>query len=165
MTDNAARVVVDSNVWIDSYCPWHAGSQAARQFLAKARLNGMMLFYPVHVMKDVVYVLRHEYLRDIKRAKGSVLEGDALAVDEIALACMRNMNELATAVGADASDIWLANKYLKIHKDFEDNMLLAACKRCDADYLVTSDQRLINDANVLSKTPAQMLSLLTLDAE
>lgn len=163
MTGGIMRIVVDSNVWIDSYCPWHAGCEAARQFLAKARQNGALLFYPVHVIKDVVCVVRNEYLRDIRRTKGAVEEEDARAVDEIALGCMRNIGELATAVGADSSDVWLANKYLSIHNDFEDDLVLAACKRCDADYLVTNDRCLIDHANVLSKTPAQMLPLLTLD--
>ena len=160
MKNDSLRIVVDSNVWVDNYCPWHAKSDDARRFLQNARLNSATLFYPVHVLKDVVYVVRHEYLRKARKDKNAVEESDARAIAEIATACMRNMSELATAVGADASDIWLADKYLGIHPDFEDNLVLAACKRCDAQYLVTNDQRLIKHSNVLSKTPAQMLPLL-----
>lgn len=58
------------------------------------------------------------------------------------------MDEIATAVGADSSDVWLVRKYQRIHADFEDCMVLAAAQRAKADYLVTSDEALLRHAPV-----------------
>ena len=72
------------------------------------------------------------------------------------------MTENATAVGADASDLWLADKYLALHRDYEDNLVLAACKRAAADYLVTNDRKLLEHADIAAKTPRQMMPILAL---
>ena len=43
-----------------------------------------------------------------------------------------------------------------------DNLVLAACRRAKADHLVTSDQSLIAHADVIAKTPEEMLALMGL---
>lgn len=163
MSDTPLRIVVDTNVWIDSYCPEHIGSPAARHVLAAATAHGAQLFYPVHAAKDIAFVIRHEHLRAARRECGEIDEATARAIRELSWACLRAINEIATAVGADGSDLWLADKYLRIHPDLEDNLVIAACHRIKANYLVTSNQQLIAHADVTAKTPEQMLELLALD--
>ena len=85
-----------------------------------------------------------------------------MQLDDAALAFVRNMTENATAVGADASDLWLADKYLALHRDYEDNLVLAACKRAQVDYLVTNDRKLLEHADLAAKTPRQMMPILAL---
>lgn len=163
MSEGPIRIVVDTNVWVDSYCKEHVGSDAAKRFLSAAYEAQAELLYPVHIAKDVVFVLSQEARRTFSKRFGQLSEGMARAIRESAWACLRNMNELATPIGADASDVWLADKYLKIHPDFEDNLVLAACRRVKADFLVTNDAQLIAHADVVAKTPTQMLQLLSLD--
>ena len=83
-------------------------------------------------------------------------------VDSFCADHVRNMTENATAVGADASDLWLADKYLALHRDYEDNLVLAACKRAQVDYLVTNDRKLLEHADIAAKTPRQMMPILAL---
>ncbi|MBR3157486.1 MAG: PIN domain-containing protein [Atopobiaceae bacterium] len=156
------RIMVDTCVWVDNYCPDHVGCKAARSFFDQALSLEAELLYAVHACKDVLYVLEHEFKRAAKRELGSIDESQARAARSAAWACMRNMCELATAVGADGSDVWLAEKYRRIHSDFEDNLVLAACKRANANYLVTNDKSLIAHADVLAKTPRQMSELFKL---
>ncbi len=163
MNAEGLSVVVDANVWVDSYCPEHPGTEVARRFLNLALEKGCTLLYPVHASKDVAYVVRREYQRAAARESGTVSEETSRAICELAWGCVRNMGEAATPIGADASDVWLADKYLKIHPDFEDNLVLAACRRVKADFLVTNDAQLIAHADVVAKTPTQMLQLLSLD--
>ena len=106
-------------------------------------------------------MLEAEFRRVARRGDDELSESAAIAAHEAALGCTRNMCELATAVGADATGIWLADRYLSIHRDFEDNLVLAACRRIKADYLVTNDRALIQNANVLAKTPTQMMALMS----
>ena len=108
-------------------------------------------------------MLEAEFRRVARRGDDELSESAAIAAHEAALGCTRNMCELATAVGADATGIWLADRYLSIHRDFEDNLALAACKRAKADYLVTRDKGLIAHADVVAKTPEEMLALMELD--
>lgn len=162
MSFEGSRLLVDTCVWVDSYCPSHAGAESARRFLAEAARRGSTLLYAVHAAKDVLFVLDAVYKRAARRGGEALDEAAALAAHEAALGCTRNMCELATAVGADASDIWLADRYLGIHRDFEDNLVLAACKRAKADYLVTRDKGLIAHADVVAKTPEEMLALMEL---
>lgn len=162
MSGAPLKIMVDANVWVDSFCADHAESLAARAFIGQATETRALLFFPVHIAKDVLYVVQHELKRRVLAEKGSVDEASAQAIGEAALAFVRNMTENATAVGADASDLWLADKYLTLHRDYEDNLVLAACKRAQVDYLVTNDHKLLEHADLAAKTPRQMMSILAL---
>lgn len=43
-----------------------------------------------------------------------------------------------------------------VHNDFEDNLILAAARRADVDFLVTEDKKLIVHANVVAKNIEDM---------
>ena len=162
MSGAPLKIMVDANVWVDSFCADHAESLAARAFIGQATEAGALLFFPVHIAKDVLYVVQHELKRSVLASGGALDEASARAVGDVALAFVRNMTENATAVGADASDLWLADKYLTLHRDYEDNLVLAACRRAGADYLVTNDRKLLEHADLAAKTPRQMMPILAL---
>ena len=156
------RILVDTCVWVDNYCTGRPCGETAKRFLAEAYGQGALLLYAVHTAKDVLFVLESEFKRAARQNAGTLSERMAQAAHEAALGCMFNMCGLATAAGADGSDVWLAEKYLRIHRDFEDNLVLAACKRAKADFLVTNDRALIEHADLVAKTPGQMLELMHL---
>ena len=62
------------------------------------------------------------------------------------------MDEIATAVACDQADVWMARKQRCLHEDYEDNLVVAAAQRANADCLVTNDQ------NLLKHSPAAALS-------
>jgi predicted nucleic acid-binding protein len=70
------------------------------------------------------------------------------------------MMEVGAPVGADVSDVWIAQHLRDMHPDFEDDMVLAAARRAGVDYLVTSDRQLIQKADVVALTPEDMLTVL-----
>lgn len=162
MSGAPLKIMVDANVWVDSFCADHVEALAARAFIGQAVESGTSLFFPVHIAKDVLYVVQHELKRSVLTNGGALDETSARAIDDTALAFVRNMTESATAVGADASDLWLADKYLALHRDYEDNLVLAACKRAQVDYLVTNDRKLLEHADIAAKTPRQMMPILAL---
>ena len=98
-------------------------------------------------------IARNRHLR-----LGRQLPGNASK--ETAWACVENMERNATAVGLDASDVWLAHKFKPVHDDFEDNLVVAAARRAKADYLVTNDERLLRHSPVAALSPRDMLALL-----
>ena len=155
----ALRILVDTNVWVDSFLGHRAGHGAALAFLAEAQRNAAQLIYPVGALQDVFAIL----IMELKRKTRETRELDETCMNVIrrtAWGCIDALREGATAVGADESDTWLACKYRKLNWDLEDNMVLAAAKRAEADYLVTSDRMLISKANVAAMTPADMAALL-----
>lgn len=115
--------------------------------------------FSVATPKEVFFLICLE-LKKITKAENKLNERNALAINEMAWGCINNMQEIATAVGADASDIWLAEKLKTLHSDFEDNMVLAACKRCEADYLISNDKKLVSKGIVPALSSADALILL-----
>lgn len=102
-------LLLDTNVWVDNYCPDHANNAVVRDCLSRAFAQGHTLVYPAGSVKDVFYVLGHEFHRMAMAADGVLDEGSALAVREAVWGCIDNMCELATAVGVDEADVWLAH--------------------------------------------------------
>lgn len=54
MSGAPLKIMVDANVWVDSFCVDHAESLAARAFIGRATEAGALLFFPVHIAKDVL---------------------------------------------------------------------------------------------------------------
>ena len=155
-------IVVDTNVWLDNYLGFRRGNKAAADFIAAARSHEATLLYPVGALQDVFALLVMELKRAARSAAPdkSLGEKDIQAFRRIAWACIDNMREFATAVGADEADLWLASKYRKLTWDLEDSMVLAAAQRAKADYLVTNDKALIAKATVTALTPQDLTVVL-----
>lgn len=160
MSDVPVSIMIDTNVWVDAFCGWHTHAPEAKKLLTDAQRSGCELLYPVHCIKDIGYLLVQEFKRKTREDEGQLTDLASNAIKISTASLVRNIMELATAVGADGSDLWLADKYLPIHGDFEDNLVLAACQRARADYLVTNNQALISHANVVAKTPEDMVRLI-----
>ena len=153
-------LLLDTNVWLDAFLPDRKRSQLARRVLALSQRVGAELLYPVHIVPDVFYLC----FIDVKRLLGAQYpeweELCAQAARTTAWEYVNTMRELATAVGADGSDVWLACKQEYLHNDVEDNLVLAAAHRAKADFLVTGDQQLIAHATVPALSTEDMVAHL-----
>lgn len=161
MTQPAERILLDTNVWLDAFLPERAPKSVARELIALALRANVGLLYPVHVVADVFYLA----FIDIKRLLRGQGPGElvAQAARTTAWEYVNSMREVATAVGADNSDVWLASKWEPLHGDIGDNLVLAAAKRAQADYVVTSDRQLLSHAalvGVVAVPPEDMLAVL-----
>lgn len=130
----------------------------------EAVADASSLLYGASKLETVFYVLNAEAKRVARLRDGSLTEQDAIFSQEFAWECINNLCDIATAVGMDQGDLWLACKYRAYHSDLEDNILLAAAKRSQADYLITWDEKLLRDAPALVRTvtPTTMLTVLSL---
>lgn len=152
-------LVVDTNVWVDYFLGFRPRSAEARSFMEAARLAGAQILYPIGILQDVFAILMVELKRSVQ-ADSVISESDIHAFRHLAWGCVDAMREIACSVGADESDAWLACKYRTVNWDLEDNMVIAAAKRIQADYLVTSDKELIAKAPIAALTPADMCEVL-----
>ena len=160
VSDSPLLIVVDTNVWLDLYLPHRAGREDARHFVERAIACGASLLFTIQTANDVFARVSINAKRWVREGKGEIDESYARAIKGLAWDCVASMRELGTAVGADDSDLWLAQKYRGLHDDFEDDLILAACTRVSADYLVTNDVKLLRHAPVVALTPSDICILL-----
>ena len=161
MNVGSLRLLVDTNVWLDWFIPGRARSQVAEEFVIRAIRRGDTLLYPVRILGDIFYMVDRNCRHYLHEALGQVDDVAARAARTTAWSCVRNMREVATAVGADEADVWLACEYQTLHDDLEDDFVLAAAERVRADYLVTNDRALIQHSTVAALTCEDMLKVLT----
>ena len=152
-------LLVDTNVWADHYLYRLHGSSDAREFMRCVRSEGVNIVYPIHVLKDVFYIVQRE-MKSAAREEGRLTESAARAIREIAWSCVENMREMATAIAADDSDAFMACKYRALLDDLEDDLVLAAAKRAHADLLVTNDKQLRRRAPIPVLAPADAVQAL-----
>ena len=155
-----SRVLLDTNVWLDAFDGARPRSREASELIATCMRKGIDLLYAVGTAKDVYYLVGASLKRQVRMAGETLSEGRTRAISVYAAACVESMEEVATAVGADSSDIWLARKWQRVHGDFEGCLVLAAARRAQADYLVTSDETLLRHAPVPALSPEDFLVLV-----
>lgn len=129
-------------------------------FLVAAQTADQVLMYLARILPDVFYKVRMHFKAWMRRT--ALWEGDesVIACRDQAWDCIKDMDEIATAVGLDGSDVWKAIRLWGLNEDLEDNFVLAAAIRAHVDYLVTSDCQLIQKATVPALTPSDMTALL-----
>ncbi len=154
-------LLLDSNVWVDYYCPMRPRHRAAFELIDKAESLSVDLMYAALSRKDVFYLLAMRYKREAREANVGILApADAHAAAEVAWDCIKHMSECAFAVGCDASDIWIADKQKPLHADYEDNLIIAAALRSKADVLVTGDDVLRRHAPVCTMSVEDAMRFL-----
>ena len=160
MTDRELIILLDTNVLLDEFLPERPSSTVSRELIDRACKRGDHLLFCPHSLVDVHYQIATAFKKMVRTEKGSLSDADALAIQEIAWGCTDNLCEWATSAGSAQVDMWLARKYKKLNRDFEDDVILAAAERAKVDYLVTSDQQLLKKATVAALSPEDMLALL-----
>ena len=70
-------------------------------------------------------------------------------------------SQLATSVPCDLSDIWMASRQRELHSDYEDDLIIAAAIRAQADLLVTNDVKLSSHAPVAAMNVENARNYLT----
>lgn len=143
-----SSVLLDVSVWLDNYLPDRPCSNDVRALFTWLRKNGVSILYPITAPGTVFYVVQQSLKRAALADGMPLREGDAIAIRELAWACVENMADLGAPVGADVSDFWRARKYRSVHADLEDNFILAAADRSQAGYLITGDEALLGKSAI-----------------
>lgn len=157
------KLLLDTNVLLDQYLPGRPAGKASRALIRRAQERGDLLLYPARSIVDVHYVIASTLKSAVRAERGQVTQDEAAAAQEAAWGCVENLSQLATPVGMDASDVWLARRYKELNPDYEDCFVMAAAERAHADYIVTSDRGLLGKSTVAVLAPADMLALLEVE--
>lgn len=159
MPSNPPILLLDTNVWLDLYLPHRPEREAARELVREACNLSCPLAFAAHTALEVYQRISAENKRWL-RAQDRLDEAAAIAVKRLAWDCVNEMREVATAIPVDSSDLYLMARLRDLHNDFVDDLVMAACERAKANYLVTNDRKLLMHATVDARTPRQMLELL-----
>ena len=132
-------LMLDTCIWVNSQLGTNSGHIAARNLVLAARAQDARLGIAPHSLSDVFYII-HRHLRRLDIANGSASpEQSAAAAKEAAWGVVNNIMDYAEIVGADGSDARIAALHKSVHDDFEDNLVIAAARRMQADLIVTDD--------------------------
>lgn len=159
MPTNPPILLLDTNVWLDLFLPHRPNRDTVLDLIDEARARDISLAYPSQALLDVYQKVRSDNKRWIRQTR-ELTELDALAIKRMAWDYIDMMREFATAIPVDTHDVALACHYRDSHDDLEDDLVLAACQRARATYLVSSDEALAAHAPIACKTPQEMLELL-----
>lgn len=155
-----SKILLDTNVWLDAFDGARPRSSKTNELIDACEQKGIDLMFAAGSAKDVYYIIGASLKRQARTEEKELSENQARAIATYAAACVSNMSEVATAVGVDASDIWLAQKYQRVHADFEDCLILAAAERAQTDYLVTNDDALLRHAPMAALSVEDFLAHL-----
>ncbi|MBR3318090.1 MAG: hypothetical protein IKG21_09780 [Atopobiaceae bacterium] len=146
-------------MWLDLFLPCRPQRATVDALTKEARRQDASLCYPSHALLDVYQRVRSDNKAWIRKSR-PLTESDAIAIKHFAWEAVASMREQANAVPAVDADIWLACRFRDEHDDLEDDLVLAACQRAKANYLVTNDASLLKHAPIEACTPQRMLELL-----
>ena len=160
MSAPTKTIMVDTNVWVDLYVPGRPLRDVSLAFFKAVQRDDVELVFTLDIARAVYRVVSHEAKRWVRQDKGSLSDAYAKAIAAHGWDFVESMQEQATAIGSATADLWLASKLRDEHAEIEDNLIVAACMRIEADYLVTNDEKLLRHAPVAAVTPQQMVRLL-----
>ena len=152
-------LVLDTNVWHE-YAMGDSPEHRSADLILFAINNGVRLGIAAHSMKDLFRLLE----RDMKQTCNDALPNGAgspgPAARAVAWGVLERLLENAEVVGSDYMDALKAMKYRNMHDFYEDNLVVSACQRMNADALVTNDKKLLRHSPVNAMTPADALMWL-----
>ena len=161
MTGCPSMVLLDTNVWLDDFIPSRARHDVVRKMIDRLIRSDVTLLFAMTSTKDVYYALASYFKGEVRRSAGEALtDAAAYAADEAAWGFLQLMGRIATPVGVDMSDYWVASQLKYVHHDYGDNLVVAAAQRARADCLVTSDEALLRHAPLAAYSPEDMLRYL-----
>ena len=105
------------------------------------------------MLKDLRYLIEARSKRFLREKYGEVKPADALFVKQFALSKLDWYLDNATIISEGLVDCRMARQLMKVHNDYEDNLIAAAAIRTDATGIVTRDEKFARSCQVKCFTP------------
>ena len=155
--------LIDTNIWVDYELP-RDNYEEVKSFFHSARAHGTRLGIAAHSLKDAFNVIERR-IKQIEHIDPRIeKEHVGPAARASAWAAVDYILEHAEVVGTDYMDAYLACKDRVFHDFYEDNLVVAAARRMEADLLVTNDTSLLKHAPVPALSTAAAIEWLEINA-
>ena len=150
-------ILFDTCVWVDFFTNRYGTASDVAHIIDYIDSREAKLATSVMSAKDVFFLVQ-AYLKRLTPPDEQVRQ--APARKHVAWACVKDIRQRSTIIGADVADIVEAECLRSIHDDLEDNLALAAAKRVQASILVTEDKQLQARAAVPSFGIKELAALI-----
>lgn len=157
------RILLDTNVLVDYYLGREPGCSACVSIINLAQ-DTHPLYATALSLKDVYYLVGATLKRAQRMAQGELTQSDARACNEIAWGCVRHAMDITLVAGTGRNECLDALVLRSLHDDFGDNLVAAAARSVQADFIVTGDERLRAHSPVAALSPQDMAALLDAEA-
>ena len=155
------KLLVDTNVWMDYFLVRQEPHREAAELVRLAFGSEDVVLYAASLsLKDLAYLLENVFRRDVRESAGDVSPQAAAAARETAWGCVRAVVDRALVVPVGHAEVLQAFTLRSAHDDFEDDLLLGAAYRADADYVVTADAALTRRSPVPCVNAARAVELI-----
>ena len=154
------KILFDTNALVDFLLGREPGCGACKRIIAMCDDGQHALYAASTSVKDAYYLVRSGLKRAERAKSGTVGEAQANAISEVAWACVQQLARTFLVVPVGRSECLNALTMKALHDDFEDDLVLAAARKADVDFLVTGDQDLMRHAPVACLEPADLATLL-----
>ena len=154
------KILFDTNALVDFLLGREPGCSACKRVIAMCDEGQHALYAASTSVKDAYYLVRSGLKRAERAESGSVGDMQANAISEVAWACVQQLARTFLVVPIGRSECLNALTMQVLHDDFEDDLVLAAARKTNVDFLVTSDQSLMRHAPVACLTPTDLAALL-----
>lgn len=151
--------MLDTNVLVDYYLGREPGCSACASIIDLAQ-DAHPLYAAALSLKDVYYLVGATLKRLQRSERGELGDADAHACNQIAWSCVRHALDVVLVANTGRSECLDAFVLRSLHDDFEDDLVAASARAVQADFLVTSDERLMAHSPVAALTPQNMVRLL-----
>ena len=154
------KIVLDTNVVVDYLMGREPACSECKQLLLMHAACQHAVYVAALSLKDAYYLVGMQLKRMERQASGSLDDAMARAANEVAWACIRSLVENVLVLPVGRAESLQALAYQAVHGDFEDNLVVAAARSANADFLVTNDSDLLRHAPVACLSSSDMLALL-----
>ena len=154
------RILLDTNVLVDYLLGRNPGCNACKRIITLSAEGQHALYAASSSLKDVYHLIEASLKRAQRTQAGGLTDAQANAAAEVAWACTRQLLDTLLVVSVGREECLQAFTLRSLHNDFEDNLVVAAARAAQANFLVTGDAKLRDHAPVGCLSPGDMATLL-----
>ena len=152
-------IIVDVNVLVDEARARHASPEVdeARKLLDLMRENNIQVCITPTMVKDLRYLIAVRTKQFLREKKGQLEPADIYFANKLALDKIDWYLDNAAIISEGLVDCHMARSLLRVHNNFEDNLITAVAIRTDAMGIVTRDEKFAKNCQVKCFTPTQAI--------
>lgn len=154
------KLLLDANIWLDIYLPDRRHHACCNELIDLALSRDADIYYAASTITDVFYLVSATQKESLRSDGFQLSEGLSTAANEVAWGCIRNMYDIAAPIPTSIPVLFLATKMKDVHRDFEDDVVLASGQTAEVDFLVTNDKVLLTKAIIPALSSHDMVAYL-----
>ena len=159
------KIVLDTNVVVDYLMGREPACSDCKELLLMHAACQHAVYVSSLSLKDAYYLVGMQLKRMERQASGRLDDSMARAANEVAWACVRSLTENVLVIPVGRAETLQALAYKPVHGDFEDNLVVAAARSANADFVVTNDAALLRHAPIACLSSADTLAFLREEAK